>query len=275
MAKHLWWPNTAPPPGTGPWPQTTSLQDTGRSGRVVFDGNAGGGGNNIFGTPQALCAAVFEEPTPSVVQIRVGLAEPSSDVQRTFCFAAASNNSYSQSGLGRLILEYGAGSTTQRVVCDLKSGSYQFPTSEQVKISCQVAATNFDRLVLGPFEPQVNVTGVIAKGTHIEPTLPTFTHLLTNTPAATPQPIAIPDNAREVDLWLTTDTTVKYGAGAPVISLLCLGANGAPQLVRDYAQGIFVPPYPARVWGTRDPEVPLVARSTAACDMAVQFTLDL
>ena len=267
-----WWSNSRPPVGSiGSWPNSSADRDADRSGRIDFGPSAGTPVRLIFGPPISLCSAVFTRPTPSVAQIRVALADPvPTNIARVFDFPA--QGVLTANGLGRLIFEYGAAASTQRVVCDLRSGSYALPVCEQLKISCQVASG-----VNGSFEPAVAVTGVIAEGTHIEPTLPTFTHVIANMLSAFGVQIEIPDNARDLDVWLTYSAAARYGVGAPVIGILPsdINGNGSPVMVRDYTNGVFIPPYSARVWGTRPTTFPLIVTTTVDCALALQFTLDL
>ena len=269
-----WWSSSKPPPGGGAWPNAAS--DTGRSGRLTLNEAFVGSPANLFGPPQILCSATFPQPTSSVVQVRVAMAsvEAARDpVRRTFDFPAA--GSPVGNGLGRLVFTYGDGAAVQRVPCDLKSGSYQLPPSDQVTVACHVASESFE----DPFAPAVNITGSIAPGIHIEPTLPTYTHVIGQALANNPSPVWMPDNARDIDLWASSPTS-RYGAGAPVITMHDGGGgtyvNGAAQMVRDYITGVFLPPCAARAWGSVPPGgSPFLVTSTVACGVVVQFTLDL
>jgi hypothetical protein len=269
-----------PPAGSGPWPQTTALQDTGRSGRVSFVA-ADAPVSGDFCSPRALCTAVFPAPVASIVQVRVGLATALASgiaggraiTRRTFDFPAGGRLSFisgqSTNGFGRLVFEYGAGAAIQRVECDLKSGSYQLPPSEQVTVTCQIAAQNTEN----GFKPDVSVGGAIVEGLHIEPTLPTFTYAVNEISPGEIESIFIPDNARDVEMWAVI--------GDPsLLPILTLSANpekrnGAPFMLRDYENGIFLPPCAARLAGTNFTSYALGLDANIATAAAVQFTLDL
>lgn len=242
---HPWWPNTKPPEGTGPWPQR-ALADEGRSGSISL-----AAAEQV--TNAKLCGFDWSEPTSVVVEVAVTLASSGAEV----------DIGAEETGLpsAQLILEYGSGGVARVVTMDLRSGSYQLPPCEQVRVLVTTAP-----LEGGPVA--LKISGCLVKGQHPNPTTPTYTY--TNVvPVASPATVTVPDAARFVDVWVT-DSQLLYGSGAPRIS--AYGAIGS-QVVRDYANAIWAPPFPAALVAGSSRALTLATTVEKRC--VVQFELEL
>ncbi len=268
MTRRRWWPEaTKDAKGQG-WAQPTEspIGNEGRSGSADF--NASNVLNSdLIPQGQRLCAANFRTSTPSVVQIRVYVAEGSdynAIGHQTLDFVAEGQaETY---GNGVLIFEYGSGITLQRVAADLKSGSYQLPPCEQVRI---YAACYFGDEAIPEWSPAITVFGAIAEGVHLGSSRPTYTIVGQQNITLN---IDVPDNAREVDCYLVNLDPQATTPPAVVLTLSPDTRVGLPFLVRDYSTGVWTPPYPAQVNGSGQ-EFTLTA--SEECGVAVQFTLEL
>jgi hypothetical protein len=258
------------PRNTGGWPEPRAAA---ASGAVAL--NQSTISVNNLPQPALLCSATFPEPTSNVLSVRVnttGGMAGNAYGRSTYDFVAAGYPA--DVGKAILMLEYGAGNTRQRAVCDLRSGNYQLPPCEQVRAF--VAGYYFIEDIAA-WAPDVEVLGTIAPGQHLGASLPTYTSLV-QLGAVGAEQVAVPDLAREVDCWcvynadagplikLTPGGTPPGGtSGSPISAAL-------PQLVRDYANNLWQPPYPARCAGAGQS---YYLTASLDCWCAVQFTLEL
>lgn len=263
-----WWPATTTPPGTGPWPQRP-VENTGKAGSIRCE-------LNTAQPKTKLCGFDYPTETPVVVEVSVVLADAlseSKDVE--FCALATNQTTPGPvvTAAGQLIIEYGSGGVVQRAVLDLRSGNYQLPPCEQVRVYFETS-----RQESGGVLPAMNVSACLATGYHPAPSTPTYTMVNYAAPT-TGWTITIPNRAKFVDLWAANASTSAnlYGAGAPVLSLI--GTRVQSQLIRDLTTGIWAPPYPVGCFaaGYTDGETyrTVVVDTTVICAAVVQFQLEL
>lgn len=262
MSGRQWWPNTRLPDGTGPWPQ--SGDESGSSGSISAAADAPL-------TNARLCGAVLKR-SPMVLEIAVSTAGLSAEsIGPSFeLFAAAENNTIY--GTGYITVEYGAAGTTQSVRLDLRGGSYQLPPCEEVRVTVTTA-------VQATFLPALNIVGSIVPGVHPSPTVPTYTWRDEVLASGVSNNVMVPPRARTVDCWVSNDdpTVPIYGSGAPV---LCLAGDVmCAQVIRDYALGVWAPPYPCPMVMHTDLDTSIykliAIASDVACVAIVQFELQL
>lgn len=267
MHRTPWWPNTRLPAGSGPWPQRPS-DDTGESGSIAT-------ATATAITAQRLCGKTYSQPTPVVLEIAVSVAvaigsQANAVADVDFC-AATLNAAATSVGSGFLTVQYGSGAASQTVRMDLRGGSYQLPACEQVQVSVTTA-------VDGATLPALSIRGALVAGVHPAPSQPTYTWR-NESQGVVAGVVAVPARARRVDLWAANSPAVNiYGAGAPVLSLV--GDPSQGQLIRDYALGVWAPPYPmaTQMGGSFDGTDFyrfLQVLSTVTTEAVVQFELEL
>jgi hypothetical protein len=240
-----------------------TLTDTSRTAAPVFlDGAIG----PAFG----LCSADYDEPTPCVLTIGIhgagGVAPTINGVDGLEY--PAGQNTEDGFDLGGLVeVFYGSGAAVQRIVFDLRPGTYQLPPCTQVRANVLAYYDGAN----GGFGTAITVQGNIAAGhCGTAGSQPTFTipvTLLANTSVQ----LLVPCKARYVDLFCGNVTAI--GTGKPVVKLYSVNNTGFPSLVRDYVLGVWSPPYEARCmnYGVST-TVTLI--STVACGAFVLFVLE-
>lgn len=219
-------------------------------------------------TPACQVRCTFDRATPTVVHVSSGGDTASADPRNPTDYHLIGG----LSGLlvpttistAMLVLEYGYGSVSRRIVCDLKPGSYQLPPSTQVKAS----VIPFVQGEGDAWNDDVLVRLAIATGHTQQPARPILTGGLSLEAAGT-RNIVTPAGTRWVDCW----SDVELGATAPIVKLL--GLNMSPLLQRDYTTGVFTPSWgPVETFG---PGVTytLVNSGSAAAYCWVRFFLEL
>ncbi len=262
---HPWWPQRTRPPGSGPWPQ--NVDDTGSSARIALtSSNATVSADASFD----LCSRTFQKATSSVVLLTVLSSTQDTDVD----FVSAGG----ETGLtanASLVVSYGSGAAQKNRICDLRSGAYLLPPSEQVRLSVLVPANSS----ASGFFPNVQVAACIADAAQQAAPLDRMVYTYVNNSLTTAGAnVPVPKGAREVDLWYC-GATYSYGSGAPVLSLNAIDLGGFAQMVRDYTTGIWAPPYRQQVFlGAGESETTpaqLTLATTVNCAAVVQFLLGL
>lgn len=256
MGGNQWWPQTRRPAGSGLWPERP-VADVGDSGSITTAASSAI-------TMQRLCSKTFAKPTDVILQVTSNIGGlGSSAISQSWDMCAVN-----PLGTGQLIVDYGSGSASERCKLDLRAGSYQLPTCEQVTVS--VTTVVGSRAL-----PAFSIGGALIAGRYPNPTIPTYTWV---SALNLDDQVYVPARARFVDLWLANGTTTNvYGTGAPVLSLLTDGAQA--QLIRDYNLGVWAPPFPVPLItagaldGSFDRE--MYVKTTVACTAVVQFELAL
>lgn len=224
----------------GGWPAVNP--DGGRSGEITYGQLPL---STSLRTPDLLSSLTSPEPIPVVahVQVTARLVEPSFldtssplEPKRAHLFAGSpdfsSLSAYPlQQVPGMLVLEYGDLSVSRRVACDLRSGTYQFPPCQQVRVASLAYAP------FGPAFAGVKVVTSLSPGFTTQPSRPFITMgRLFASPGV--QGIHVPDGSRWMDAWAEGDNyatcriEVNYDFG-----------TGQPVLVRDYSTNTFTPPW--------------------------------
>lgn len=213
-----------------------------------------------------LCRVNYPEPTPCVLTIGThymdGVA-PGVNGQQALELGAGDPSLIGQAAVnsGFVEVSYGSGACVQRLVMDLRPGSYQLPPIMQATVT---ARPWFNA---GTFTVPFAVEATLCEGSTPCGSRPTYTVYAPLT-AATPDTTRVPDKARTVDAWVYA---VALGAGKPVLSIYDAGLSGFPSLVRDYTSGVWAPPYPAPCFSSGS-NITMV--STVTCSAWVQFELD-
>lgn len=138
---------------------------------------------------------------------------------------------------GQLIFTYGAGACTRRLVCDLRSGSYQLPPSESARVEALVFsgwAESGNGEIAEPFYSDLTVAGAIVEGWTPAPTRMTYsTRMLLRSTAGggDPPSFRYPDGARWMQLFAEVP---PVGSDMPKIELR------NPYALLDYTTGSFV-----------------------------------
>lgn len=213
-----------------------------------------------------LCRANYAEPTPCVLTIGTHYtdgAAPGVNGQQAYELGVGDPTLVGQALVNSGFVEvvYGSGACTQRLVMDLRPGSYQLPPCMQVTVS---AKPWFNA---GTFVVPVQVEATISAGSAPCGSRPTYTVYMPLS-ANSADSTKVPDKARTVDAWVYA---VALGAGKPVLSVYDPGLSGFPSLVRDYTTGIWAPPYPAPCFGSGS-NITMI--STVACSAFIQWELD-
>lgn len=268
-----WWPDLRLPEA-----EARSMPD-GSSGSILINAtnntptifNSG----DVVGAGTYVCGVDYAKPTPCVLTIGTSIvsgAKPGVQGVQSVCLPAG-QSAYDAGGhssnmsMGFVEVTYGVGAGLQRLVMDMRPGTYQLPPSTQVRVS----ALGYYYTANGGFKQPLNFNAAIAPGyvgKGSDPTFGQFVGLLAATAVAT---IQVPDKARWVDCWALN--VVALGAGKPVLSLYSDQETGFPSLVRDYTSGIWAPPYEARCFGGTQSLTATII-STVACDAWIQFGLE-
>lgn len=271
-----WWPNYQLPDDAV---KTVSVPNVpeGSTGRLRFDAT------NVFAlTPGdspvslPLCKATFSVPTACVLELSVANGAGTMEGglgQRLVDFAAGQDGAITGSdvanALGFAVITYGAGQTQNRIVMDLRSGSYQLPPCTQVDV---FVSSYFYTMDAGPFAPSSLIAGAIVPGSTQQPAVPTYTVPI-ELAAAVAGEIVIPDGARLVDCWVRATGGTVFGVGAGVVDLYPNGSTSLmPTVHRDFEVGSYTPPYPASVLGVHRSNLGIL--STVDGVGVVQFELE-
>jgi len=247
---------------------SSKLRD-GESGSVVFDAS-----NTPITALAAqvspgvnICRVNYPEPTACVLTIGthyLGGHPPGINGQESQDLAAGDPDLLSiNGGNGFAEVVYGSGACTQRLVMDLRPGTYQLPPIMQASLVGTLwYNTSF---IASP----ISVDAAFCQGAVPCGSRPTYTVYVPLT-AATPATTRIPDKARYYDAWVYV---TGLGAGQPVLSVYDSGggSSGPPSIIRDYTTGIWAPPYPASCFQSRGI---LTLVSTVTCKAWIQFDLD-
>lgn len=137
---------------------------------------------------------------------------------------------------GRLKFTYGAGAARRVIITDLKSGSYQLPPSEQVRVQAAVSSTT-----LAPFGLNLTVSAACVEGWQAAPARPVLSTIVDLAAAAEFTPSPYPDGARWVDIMVNALGT---GFGFPVIEWLDQNGGsptGSNYMLRDFVNQVFLP----------------------------------
>jgi hypothetical protein len=247
---------------------SSKLRD-GESGTVVFNSD-----NTPITAVAAqvspgvnICRVNYAAPTPCVLTIGthfLGGRPPGVNGQESQDLAAGDPDLVGiNGGNGFAEVVYGAGSCTQRLVMDLRSGTYQLPPITQASLVGTLWYNS--SFIASP----ISVDGAFCEGSVSCGSRPTYT-VRVPLLAAVGVVTQIPDKARYLDAWAYV---TALGAGKPVLSVYDTGAGGSgvPSLVRDYTTGIWAPPYPAACF---QPRGSVTVISTVDCTAYVQFELD-
>lgn len=214
-----------------------------------------------------MCRVNYPEPRPCVLTIGthyLGGRPPGVNGQEAAEYAAGDPNLTSiNGGNGFVEVIYGSGACTQRLVMDLRPGTYQLPPIMQATIT---ATPWFNT---GFIASPVNVDAALCEGSVSCGSRPTYTVYVPLT-GGVPASTQIPDKARYYDAWAYV---TALGAGKPVLSVYDGGGGfaGAPSLIRDYTSGVWAPPYPGTCFQSRGS---LTIASTVTCSAWIQFELD-
>lgn len=133
-------------------------------------------------------------------------------------------------------LEYGAGSSSNKVFCDWQPGSYNLPPCEFVRVAALPWGTTWAGAVLNTFAAVASVAEGELQGAHV-PTLSALGSLS----AGVEQRFVVPNNARAFDVYNSDWTTT------PLITV-----KGAATGTRNYASGAFVGAVPLPIWQPGD-----------------------
>lgn len=263
------WPQMSRPAGTADWPQTPLTDAQGRSGsQQLIASSADDGKPGIDGT--ILCSLTLTKAEEVVLEVSVTLSAGQNSIRRGFDFVSNGEGVDNDQGNASLVIDYGSGGALQRVLIDLRNGSYQLPACEQVNVYVRVERPAEDA---GSFAPPCLVQGCLSPGRHPTPSTPTYTFRRYELTSAGVE-VDIPANARWVDCWVENSTAANlYGAGAPVLSLR--GSNA--QLIRDYTTGIWAPPFVQALagmyWDGSEVD-PLTLDTNVTCTGVVQFIVE-
>lgn len=135
-------------------------------------------------------------------------------------------------GNGGLLVEYGSKSCRRSIVCDLKSGTYVLPPSEQVRASVVVAsAVEGQFLLSGGVQLAVRVGVDMRPGTMDRPDIMTLSAAASIAGGAAIQDLFMPVGARAADIWSGIVTT----PGVNPAKMLSLTTNQNDVIIRNYS----------------------------------------
>lgn len=124
---------------------------------------------------------------------------------------------------GQLLLTYGAGAAVRRLVCDLKSGTYQLPPCESARVEALVFSQ-------GPWTRELIVGGALVEGWVPQPARFTYTYQVALRPSAEIV-LPYPDGARWVQAF--APAALAGAASLPSVAL------ATPYQVLDYGAGVY------------------------------------
>jgi len=208
----------------------------------------------------------YDEPTPCVLSIGTHYTDgtaPGVNGQQAYELGVGDPQMPGLVGVnsGYVEVVYGSGASVQRLVMDLRPGSYQLPPVQQATVTVKPWFN------AGTFIVPFSVDGALSVGAVASCSRPTYT-VYVPLSANSADETRVPDKARTVDAWVYA---VALGAGKPVLSVYDTGLSGFPSLIRDYTNGVWAPPYPAPCFGSGSV---LGIISTVTCSAFVQFELD-
>lgn len=194
------------------------------------------------------CAIELDEryPRPVLLLVDVGYNADPPNVPDTSEMWVGSPQAIAQwapleAGFAGLLIEYGAGGVSRRIVCDLKAGAYQLPACSFARVSVIAYRDNS----LNVFQVRTVSLTLVPDVTIPSPTRPTVTSGLKPSGALAFN-FTVPTGGRWFDMWASLGSDVELGdADAPqLITTTTAGgivASGAQTMKRDYVNEIAWP----------------------------------
>jgi hypothetical protein len=245
----------------------------GETGSVAFDSTnvAVSATESQIGVGANICRVNYSEPTNCILTVasrRTTGQRAGVNGQQTQELTCGDPSFASSPDVinGFVEVTYGSGSCQQRIVMDMRPGSYQLPPCQQVTVTAKPWFTSNSVSMLNP----LSFDATVAPGQGLVSRRPTYTTYYSLTGSAAVN-VRVPDYACYVDCWAKV---AALGAGKPVLTLYPGTGGGTsfgfPSLIRDYTSGVWAPPQPAASFGCGE-LMQLV--STVTCEAWVQFEL--